>query len=157
MQGLFRIRRILFHLAFIFHIALLFAQSEIKTTEVNLNLRKEPFIENNVIIVIPKGSLFTVDYSNQQYTDWVSIKYKGYTGYVFAKYISNTTVNNDYENISNSSNKYYINSKGEKIQSPTYYSSPPAGAAAECRDGTYSFSRNRRGTCSHHGGVKRWL
>lgn len=33
----------------------------------------------------------------------------------------------------------------------------PAGATAECRDGTYSYSAHRRGTCSHHGGVKRWL
>lgn len=33
----------------------------------------------------------------------------------------------------------------------------PAGASAQCRDGTYSFSRSRRGTCSHHGGVARWL
>ncbi|WP_289161349.1 DUF3761 domain-containing protein [uncultured Parabacteroides sp.] len=28
---------------------------------------------------------------------------------------------------------------------------------ATCRDGTYSFSRGGRGTCSHHGGVARWL
>ena len=53
--------------------------------------------------------------------------------------------------------KHYTNSAGERVQSPTYYNTPPAGACAECRDGTYSFSRNRRGTCSHHGGVKRWL
>lgn len=33
----------------------------------------------------------------------------------------------------------------------------PAGASAICRDGTYSYSRNRRGTCSHHGGVRAWL
>ncbi|MCD7851719.1 MAG: DUF3761 domain-containing protein [Parabacteroides sp.] len=32
-----------------------------------------------------------------------------------------------------------------------------AGATALCRDGTCRFSRIRRGTCSHHGGVKRWL
>jgi len=31
------------------------------------------------------------------------------------------------------------------------------GATAICRDGTYSFSAHRRGTCSHHGGVARWL
>jgi len=31
------------------------------------------------------------------------------------------------------------------------------GATAECRDGSYSFSANHRGTCSHHGGVKRWF
>jgi hypothetical protein len=27
---------------------------------------------------------------------------------------------------------------------------------ALCRDGTQSYSHNRRGTCSHHGGVSRW-
>ncbi|WP_425290790.1 DUF3761 domain-containing protein [Spirosoma linguale] len=52
---------------------------------------------------------------------------------------------------------YYINSEGNRVQSPTFYTAPPAGASAECRDGSYSFSQSRRGTCSHHGGVKRWL
>ena len=33
----------------------------------------------------------------------------------------------------------------------------PDGASARCRDGTYSFSRHRRGTCSGHGGVAAWL
>lgn len=33
----------------------------------------------------------------------------------------------------------------------------PAGATARCRDGTYSFSQHRRGTCSHHRGVAEWL
>ncbi|HYH79730.1 MAG TPA: DUF4236 domain-containing protein [Longimicrobium sp.] len=33
----------------------------------------------------------------------------------------------------------------------------PAGASAICRDGTYSYSANRRGTCSWHGGVGQWL
>jgi hypothetical protein len=32
-----------------------------------------------------------------------------------------------------------------------------AGATAICRDDTVSFSRHRSGTCSHHGGVARWL
>ncbi len=35
--------------------------------------------------------------------------------------------------------------------------SPPAGATALCRDGTYSFSQTHSGTCSHHGGVASWL
>lgn len=52
---------------------------------------------------------------------------------------------------------YYINSDGNCVQSPTYAPSAPAGATAECRDGTYSFSQHRSGTCSHHGGVARWL
>src|SRR6266851_7243640 len=28
---------------------------------------------------------------------------------------------------------------------------------ARCRDGTTSCSQNRRGTCSHHGGVAQWI
>ena len=36
-------------------------------------------------------------------------------------------------------------------------SADPAGATAQCRDGSYSFSRTHSGTCSHHGGVGRWL
>src|SRR2546426_11469392 len=36
-------------------------------------------------------------------------------------------------------------------------SAAPSGATARCRDGTYSFSKHRSGTCSHHGGVATWL
>ena len=34
---------------------------------------------------------------------------------------------------------------------------PPGGAMAICRDGTYSYSQHRQGTCSHHGDVRTWL
>jgi hypothetical protein len=33
----------------------------------------------------------------------------------------------------------------------------PAGATAQCRDGSYSYSQSHSGTCSHHGGVAKWL
>lgn len=52
---------------------------------------------------------------------------------------------------------YYKNREGRCIQRPVKQSSPPAGATAKCRDGSYSFSRSRSGTCSHHGGVEQWL
>jgi len=54
---------------------------------------------------------------------------------------------------------YYINSRGNTVQSPTKSpnGSVPAGASARCGDGTYSYSQSRRGTCSHHGGVANWL
>jgi hypothetical protein len=50
-------------------------------------------------------------------------------------------------------------SGGESVPPPSYTedNSVPAGATARCADGTYSFSQNRRGTCSHHGGVADWL
>ncbi len=40
---------------------------------------------------------------------------------------------------------------------PRLTAQAPAGATAQCRDGSYSFSASRRGTCSHHGGVAQWL
>ncbi len=40
---------------------------------------------------------------------------------------------------------------------PVPQPSAPAGATARCRDGTYSYSKHRQGTCSHHGGVAEWL
>lgn len=51
----------------------------------------------------------------------------------------------------------YINVDGDCVSGPVHAPSPPAGASARCEDGTYSFSRNRQGTCSHHGGVASWL
>lgn len=51
----------------------------------------------------------------------------------------------------------YVNSKGQTVRRPENCSGPPDGATAQCHDGSYSFSRSRRGTCSHHGGVAKWL
>jgi len=52
---------------------------------------------------------------------------------------------------------YYVNSSGNCVHNPVIAPAAPAGATAECKDGTYSFSQHRQGTCSHHGGVKQWL
>jgi hypothetical protein len=57
-----------------------------------------------------------------------------------------------------SNNNSYINVDGNRVQAPAYSldNSIPFGASAKCKDGTYSFSENRRGTCSRHGGVSIW-
>jgi hypothetical protein len=53
---------------------------------------------------------------------------------------------------------HYTNVDGQSVHSPAYSSGGvPAGATAQCADGTYSFSQHRQGTCSHHGGVAKWL
>ncbi len=54
-------------------------------------------------------------------------------------------------------NGTYVNSAGNTVCRPENSPTAPAGATAECSDGTYSFSESRSGTCSHHGGVARWL
>jgi predicted lipid-binding transport protein (Tim44 family) len=53
----------------------------------------------------------------------------------------------------------YTNSSGNTVHSPASSTEGtiPAGATAKCRDGTFSFSQHRSGTCSHHGGVSSWL
>jgi hypothetical protein len=51
----------------------------------------------------------------------------------------------------------YINVRGHCVHRPVHASRAPIGASARCRDGTYSFSENHRGTCSWHGGVAQWL
>lgn len=56
------------------------------------------------------------------------------------------------------SHKHYTNKNGHEVHSPSTAKSDtaPQGATARCRDSTYSFSANHRGTCSHHGGVSKW-
>jgi hypothetical protein len=54
-------------------------------------------------------------------------------------------------------NSTYVNNRGETVKRPETCSNAPTGATAQCRDGYYSFSKNHRGTCSHHGGVAKWL
>ncbi len=49
---------------------------------------------------------------------------------------------------------YYRNSDGNCVHRP---SDNPAGATAICKDGSYSYSQHRSGTCSGHGGVRTWL
>jgi len=51
----------------------------------------------------------------------------------------------------------YTNSSGQTVKSPEHSSTVPVDATAKCADGTYSFSKHHRGTCSHHGGVSQWL
>lgn len=51
----------------------------------------------------------------------------------------------------------YRNVDGVCVHRPVPADQPPPGATAQCNDGTYSFSQHHQGTCSHHGGVRRWL
>jgi len=53
---------------------------------------------------------------------------------------------------------HYTNKNGQSVHSPAHATNGkiPAGATAKCRDGTYSFSQHRSGTCSGHHGVAEW-
>lgn len=51
----------------------------------------------------------------------------------------------------------YTNVSGNQVSCPVFAPSAPAGATAQCNDGSYSFSQHARGTCSSHGGVAVWI
>jgi len=51
----------------------------------------------------------------------------------------------------------YLNSSGVCVPDPVAAPAAPPRATAHCRDGTYSFSQHRSGTCSGHGGVAAFL
>lgn len=142
------------------------ASAFVRYVTANLNLRYGPSVQYGVISVIPKGTAVTIEEDCD--CKWVPVEYKGKVGYISTRYLSSypqrksnqslrKTVRNTRKTYSSSGEvHYYTNSYGNRVQSPTYYTSRPAGATALCRDGTYSFIQSRRGTCSHHGGVARW-
>lgn len=69
---------------------------------------------------------------------------------------SNNFINSDESQLDEHGS--YTNANGMQVQKPAHdKQGVPSGATAQCRDGTYSFSLNHRGTCSHHGGVGEWL
>lgn len=137
------------------------AQPNTYTTS-NLHLRSGPGTSYKILKTIKAGEILRMKegFGNQ----WIKVHYKGDIGYVSSSYLSNHRLSNKqvtnttkhYSN-TNSKIKYYSNSSRQRVQSPTHYNKKPAGATALCRDGTYSFSTSSRGTCSHHGGVEKWL
>ena len=133
-------------------------------TKADLNLRTYGSTHSNVIGVIPKGDKVIIQYCN---THWCKVNYQNaYNGFVSKRYLNTPSITQNYI-VKTPTDRpivlpkvqklYYTNSFDEIVERPTYYATPPSDASAVCRDGTYSFSRNRRGTCSHHGGVKKWL
>lgn len=136
------------------------AEGKTKYVTANLNVRYDPTTRSRVLTTIPKGT--TIEIEDDCQCLWVPVYYNGYVGYICTRYVSNNPPTVRRTSVVRTSHpqspiKYYTNSYGRRVQSPTYYSSRPAGATALCRDGAYSFSQSRRGTCSHHGGVAIWL
>ncbi|WP_407539342.1 DUF3761 domain-containing protein [Deinococcus radiomollis] len=120
----------------------------------NVNLRAGPSSTARVLKVIPKATTLAVEVC----TTWCSVSYGSQPGFVARSTLSfkqgappkmptNLPVNSG----------TYTNVDGQQIRRPVMSNAAPAGASAKCRDGSYSFSAHRRGTCSHHGGVGQWL
>ena len=132
-----------------------FAKGVVRTTTTDLSLRVDASATSRVILTIPQGTQVYL----QEDCDcvWVYVTYNGYCGYVYAQFLTKSVPATTTTAVAQEPIRHYTNSYGNTVQSPTRYNKAPAGATALCRDGSYSFSQSRRGTCSHHGGVAKWL
>ena len=132
-----------------------FAKGVVRTTTTDLSLRVDASASSRVILTIPQGTQVYL----QEDCDcvWVYVTYNGYCGYVYAQFLTKSVPATNTTAVAQEPIRHYTNSYGNTVQSPTRYNKAPAGATALCRDGSYSFSQSRRGTCSHHGGVAKWL
>lgn len=128
------------------------AQSQFRRTCASLRLRAAPALDAAILVVIPRGARISVSECDDT---WCVASYSGEVGYAARRFLRSARTDTDCVSLGLG----YLNSQGEWMPSPCFSEGrgPPAGASAQCRDGTYSFSRSRRGTCSHHGGVARWL
>ena len=138
-----------------------FLWAQTYTTTATLNLRDAASSNGKILITIPQTTkLQSVEEAN----GWCKVSYGNKTGYVSKKYLQLISDNTSErkpkptETHATEPIRHYTNVNGNEVQSPTHYDNgPPPGATAQCNDGSYSFSQHRRGTCSHHSGVKRWL
>lgn len=124
-------------------------------TRVSAPLREAPDIDARSLITIPPKTAVNVSGCKD---GWCAVNYQQHSGHVIEVFLRFPSVAAP-SATRTSAGRGYVNSRGEWIPSPvaTVDGRPPSGASAQCRDGTYSFSRSRSGTCSHHGGVSRWL
>ena len=120
----------------------------------DLDVRGAPSAEAPVVAEIRAGTPLAVGASQAGWCGVAVAKVAGYVPQGFLVDAPPTTRTTDQD-----TTRGYWNAFGEWVRSPTRTSdgAAPSGATAQCADGTYSFSNTRRGTCSWHGGVARWL
>ena len=121
-------------------------------TTATVYLRAGPTVEAAIRAKLPAATPVRI---GTCYEDrWCPVQFRRLNGYVYERYLSDHPSLEPPELC-----RGYTNSRGIWVPSPTRTrnGAPPPGASAQCADGTFSFSMSRSGTCSHHGGVVRWL
>ena len=138
---------------------------------VRANLRDKPSRSGAIIKEVERNDRLTLIKQNSV-GPWYNVRESktGSTGWIHGDVIVLNHVNDEvgtskpqFETatprpaLPTTSGRSYVNVDGQRVPSPVFTNKRPAGATARCGDGSYSFSQNRRGTCSHHGGVAEWL
>jgi hypothetical protein len=122
-----------------------------------IRLRDQPTVTARTVAIVAQGTALRL---YQCAEGWCGVSVQRNAGYALEEYLSTSPVQPvATAPTTTTGGRGYINSQGNWVPSPTRTADgqPPQGATAKCRDGTFSFSQSRRGTCSHHGGVAEWL
>jgi uncharacterized protein YraI len=115
----------------------------------SVRMRADASTDSRVLTTVPSGRRVEV---RACAVEWCWVEYGGRTGYVAERYLSPAA------RVVRAASEGYRSALGNFVPSPKPGTAgAPPGATALCRDGTYSFSQSRSGTCSHHGGVAKWL
>lgn len=127
------------------------ASDTLAYTTASVRLRERPFPTARPLAVLSQGTTVRLYACSE---GWCSVTVSNQAGYLLEEFLSRQPLQT-----ATQQGKGYINVDGEFVPSPTRTADgqPPPGSSAQCRDGTYSFSKHRQGTCSWHGGVARWL
>jgi len=129
--------------------ARLSTQDTLAYATASVRLRERPTTSSRALALLRQGTTVRIYQCSDGWCNVGVYKLAGFVGEKFLSAEAQTVVEG----------RGYINSQGNWVPSPTRTANgqAPAGASARCRDGTFSFSQSRRGTCSHHGGVAEWL
>jgi len=118
-------------------------------------MREKPSPTARAVAILAEGTRVRLYHCSQ---GWCGVSVQRLAGYALEEYLTTQPVQ-QVTTAPTQQGRGYINVDGEWVPSPTRTADgqPPLGASAKCRDGTFSFSKHRQGTCSHHGGVAEWL
>jgi hypothetical protein len=125
-------------------------QDTLAYTTTTVRLRDHPFMTAQVLAILAPGTQVRT-YTCIQGWCSVPVPVNRRAGYLATEFLTLVPPAAQLQG------RGYINSQGVWVPSPQRSPQPPPGATAHCRDGTYSFSQSRRGTCSYHRGVVEWL
>lgn len=110
----------------------------------DINLHYGPSECDSIMMVIPKGTPVTID--DDCDCEWVPVEYRGEIGFISTKDLSHIQPNEN-----------HLQNNPDSEENTTGTTQVQDSPTALCNDGTYSYSKHRKGTCSRHGGVKKWL
>jgi len=124
-------------------------------TTATIQLREKPAVTAKTLAILAQGTRVRLYHCSE---GWCGVSVQKIAGYALEEYLAVRSTP-PVATTPTEQGKGYVNVDGQWVPSPvkTADGQAPAGATAKCRDGTFSFSQHRQGTCSHHGGVAEWL